>query len=167
MEKTLETLSLEMKKIHAEKDAAAAMVLQKSDESENLRAELKNLHKSISELRIRCNDLTDHSSRLQADKNSVMRALSNEKSESTKLRLKLRELESYVSNKDNEIGILNSEAEDREGMVDGMSRQFEQLRIAAAEAHRRGKNGVWTWMCHPATTTVLAAASVVYAASRR
>ncbi|KAL5204807.1 hypothetical protein ABZP36_009678 [Zizania latifolia] len=167
LKKTLEAMNIKVKRIQAEKDAAAAMVHHKSAESEKMTAELESLHCSMSEHHVRCKDLSVQSSCLQDDKDSVLNLLDKEKAEAGKLRLKLGELESYVSQKDHKIGVLKSEVEDKEGMMDVLSREFEQLRLrlAIAKAHHKRKIGMWTWVCP--TTTVLAAASVVYATRRR
>ena len=54
----------------------------------------------------------------------------------------------------------------RNEQIIDLNGELEQLQLAVAEAERRGKNVVWTWL-GPATTTVVAAASFVYAARSR
>ncbi|RLM59032.1 hypothetical protein C2845_PM18G12000 [Panicum miliaceum] len=59
-----------------------------------------------------------------------------------------------------------AEVEGKGFKISDLNGELEQLQLAVAEAQRRGKNEVWRWL-GPATTTVLAAASFVYAARSR
>jgi len=82
------------------------------------------------------------------------------------LRLNLGELDVCNGEKDREIRTLKAEVEGKGSEISDLNGDLERLQLAVAEAQRRGKNEVWRWL-GPATTTVLAAASFVYAARSR
>ena len=162
----LEMLKGSMDKIKSEKDDALGMVHAKDDEAGKLRDELKKLHSDMAELRACCDDLDGKSSSLHDEKILVLKKLEQEKDEAEKLKFKLQELESYNRDNDREIGVLKAEVAGRDKQINDLTEELEQLQLAVAEADRRGTNVVWTWL-GPATTTVLAAASFVYAARTR
>lgn len=165
LEKELDGLKRRVEKIQANKDAAMASVHQKDAEAANLRADLNALRGTIAEQRVLCDDLKNKYSSLLAEKDALLKALGKEKAEGDKLRLTLGELESYNAEKDREIGVLKAEAENKEGQIGSLNGKLEELHLAVAEARQRGKSGAWTWLCP--TTTVIAAASFVYAARSR
>lgn len=165
LEKELDGLKRRVEKIQANKDAAMASVHQKDAEAVNLRAELNALHGTIAEQRVLCDDLKNKYSSLLDEKDALLKALGKEKAEGDKLRLSLGELESYNAEKDREIGVLKAEVENKEGQIGSLNGKLEELHLAVAEARQRGKSGAWTWLCP--TTTVIAAASFVYAARSR
>ena len=80
--------------------------------------------------------------------------------------MRIGKLESSNGEKDHEIGALKAEEVDKGSQINGLNGELEQLQLSVTEAQHREKNGVWTWLC-PATTTVLAAISIVYAARSR
>jgi predicted nuclease with TOPRIM domain len=97
------------------------------------------------------------------EKDTVVNVLNNEKAEADKLRLTIEKLEELNSEMDLEIGALNSDVGNKKGQIDGLKEEVQQLAVSEAQ-QRRQKNGAWTWI-GPATTSVVAAASFVYAAA--
>ncbi|XP_044981155.1 myosin-16-like [Hordeum vulgare subsp. vulgare] len=164
-EKELDGLKRRVEKIKANKDVVMASVNQKDVEAVNLRDELNALCGTIAEQRVRCNYLKDKYSWLLAEKDALLKALGKEKAEGDKLRLSLGELESYNAKRDREIGVLKAEVENKEGRIGRLNGKLQELHLAVAEARHRGKSSAWTWLCP--TTTVIAAASFVYAARSR
>jgi len=166
LESELEVLKGEVGRIQAEKDASLGMVQAKDAEVGELRDELKKLHGSMADLRSLCSDLEGKSSSLRDERDSVLKALESQKAEAEELRLTLGELDVCNGEKDREIRTLKAEVEGKVFEISDLNGELGQLQLAVAEAQRRGKNEVWRWL-GPATTTVLAAASFVYAARSR
>ena len=166
LESELEVLKGEVGRIQAEKDASLGMVQAKDAEVGELRDELKKLHGSMADLHTLCSDLKGKSSSLQDERDSVLKALEKQKAEADELRLTLGELDVCNGEKDREIRTLKAEVEGKGIEISHLNGDLEQLQLAVAEAQRRGKNEVWRWL-GPATTSVLAAASFVYAARSR
>ncbi|XBH55832.1 hypothetical protein VPH35_077822 [Triticum aestivum] len=165
LEKELDGLKRRVEKIQANKDAAMASVHQKDAEAAKLMAKLNALNGTIADQRVHCDDLKNKYSSLLAEKDALLKAFDKEKSEGDKLRLNLGELESYNAEKDREIGVLKAEALNKEGQIGSLNGKLEELHLAVTEARQRGKSSAWTWLCP--TTTVIAAASFVYAARSR
>ncbi|KAK8448108.1 hypothetical protein SEVIR_8G225200v4 [Setaria viridis] len=166
MEAELEALKGKVDQIQAEKDASLSMVHDKDAKVGNLRDELEKLHGSMADLRALCDDLEGKNSFLEGERDLVLKALEQQKAEAEKLRLTIGELEVCNGKKDLEIGTLKEEVEGKEFQTDDLNRKLEELQLAVAEAEHSGKNEVWTWLC-PATSTVIAAASFIYAARSR
>jgi predicted nuclease with TOPRIM domain len=123
---------------------------------------LEELHSSMSQLQASCNDLDMKCSRLHDEKNSVLKALDTQKAEAVKLRSKIEELEKCSGKKDDDIGKLNAALEEKKGKINNLSKDIELLQLTVAEAEKRRKGGIWTWL-YAATTTVVAAISFIYA----
>lgn len=166
VEAELEMLKVNVDRVQAEKDGALVLVNAKDAEVGKLRDELKKLHSSMAELRALFDDLNGKSSFLHDEKVLVLKELEQEKAEAEKLKFKIQELESYNRDNVHEIGVLKAEVGDRDKQINDLNSELEQVQLAVVDAERSGKNVVWTWLC-PATTTVLAAASFVYAARSR
>jgi chromosome segregation ATPase len=158
----LEGLKRKLEEIQADKEAAQAANRVKDAQAGKLRAELEELHTSMSKLQASCDDLDIKRSCLHNEKNSVLKALDAEKAEAVKLRSKIEELEKCNGKKDGDIGKLKVALEEKKGTIDTLSKDVELLQLAVAEAQKRKKGGIWTWL-YAATTTMVAAISFIYA----
>ncbi|VAI03882.1 unnamed protein product [Triticum turgidum subsp. durum] len=165
LERELDGLKRRVEKIQANKDAAMASAHRKDAEATKLMAKLNALNGTIANQRVHCDDLKNKYSSLLAEKDALLKAFGKEKSEGDKLRLNLGELDSYNAEKDRDIEVLKAEALNKEGQIGSLNGKLEELHLAVAEARQRGKSSAWTWLCP--TTTVIAAASFVYAARSR
>jgi chromosome segregation ATPase len=114
MEDELEILKGKDDQIQTEKDALLGMVHDEDAEVGNLREESDKLHCSIADLRALCDDLEGKNSCLEGERDSVLKALEQQKAEAEKLRLAIGELEVCTVKKDLEIGTLKAEVEGKE-----------------------------------------------------
>lgn len=158
----LEGLKRKLEETQADKEAAEGATREKDAQAGKLRAELEELHTSMSQLQASCNDLDMKRLRLHDEKNSVLKALDAEKAEAVKLSSKIEELEKCNGKKDGDIGKLKAALEEKKGKINTLSKDIELLQLAVAEAQKRRKGGIWTWL-YAATTTMVAAISFIYA----
>jgi len=154
-------LEKKVEEIRADKETAEGAIHEKDAHASKLRAELEDLQASMSRLQVSCDDLDTKRSRLHDEKNSVVKALDAEKAEAAKLRLKIEELENCSGEKDGDIRKLKAALDEKKGKIDTLSKEIELLQLAVAEAQKK-KGGIWTWL-YAATTTMVAAISLIYA----
>jgi chromosome segregation ATPase len=160
--KELESLKRIVQETHADKEAAEGATREKDAEAGKLRAQLEELHVSMSQLQTSCDELDTKHSRLQSEKNSVQKALAAEKAEAGKLMSKIQTLENSNGKLDSEIGELRVALKEKNGKIEVLTNEAELLQLAVAEAQKRNKGGIWAWV-YAATTTMVAAISLIYA----
>ncbi|EMS55030.1 hypothetical protein TRIUR3_23548 [Triticum urartu] len=144
--KELESLKRKVEEIQADKEAAEGVTREKDAQTVKLRAELEELHVSMSQLQTSCDELDTKHSRLQSEKNSVQKALDAEKAEAGKLMSKIKALENCNGKMDGEIGELRIALKEKNGKIEALTSEAEELQLTVTEAQKKNKGGIWVWV---------------------
>nr|CAB3466059.1 unnamed protein product [Digitaria exilis] len=140
--KEAEDLKRKIEEIQVNKEAAEEARRNKDAEADRLRAELVNIHISMSQLQASYNELDAKLSHLIDEKNSVQKSLDNEKLEACKLKSKIEELEKCNAEKAGETEKLKATLEEKKSEIEALSKDIELLRLAITEAQEKNKGSI-------------------------